>query len=48
LGKNINNMKRKTEALLEASKEISLKVRAEKMWHMFVYCHQNAGKIIVY
>jgi hypothetical protein len=49
LGEGVLTMglQRKTEALVVASKETSLKVTAEKSKYMTVYGGQNAGTIIV-
>jgi hypothetical protein len=44
LGDNIETIKRDTETLIDASKEISLKVNVEKTKYMLVSCHQNAGQ----
>jgi hypothetical protein len=44
MGKNINNTKKKTEALLGASKEVGLGVNAEKIRYTFItHCH-NTGQ----
>jgi hypothetical protein len=37
-------MKKNTEALLEAIREISLEVNSEKTKHMIMCRHQNAGQ----
>jgi hypothetical protein len=42
--KNINIIKKNTEALLDASKEIGLEVNSEKTKYMFMSHHQTAGQ----
>jgi hypothetical protein len=44
LGKNINSINRKTEALLDARKEVGPEVNAEKTKCMFMSHHQTAGQ----
>jgi hypothetical protein len=44
LGENIHVIKKNAEALLDASKEISLEVNSEKTKYMFMSRHQTAGK----
>jgi hypothetical protein len=39
-----NTLKKNTEALLEASREVGLEINTEKTWYMVVSSHQNAGK----
>jgi len=41
---NISTIKRNTEALLETSCEVGLKVSAEKTKYLFMFRHQNAGQ----
>lgn len=40
---NINTLKKKTEALLLASREVGLELNTEKAKYMAVFHHQNAG-----
>jgi hypothetical protein len=42
LEENINTMKRNTESLLEANREVSLEVNAEKAKYMIMSHHRNA------
>jgi ribosomal protein S2 len=44
LGDNIVTIKRKTETLFDVSKEVGLKVNAEKTQCIFLSRHQHAGK----
>jgi hypothetical protein len=43
LAENINTSRRKTEALLEASREVGLEVKTEKIKCMVISHHQNVG-----
>jgi hypothetical protein len=44
LGDNIDAIKRKTETVIHASKEVGQEVNVEKTKYMLVSCHQNAGQ----
>jgi hypothetical protein len=44
LGKTINIINKKTEALLDASRGFGLGVSTEKTKNMVISCHQNAGQ----
>jgi hypothetical protein len=44
LGENINIIEKDTEALLEASSEVSLEVNTEKTKCMVMFRYQNPGK----
>jgi hypothetical protein len=44
LNKNINIIKKSTEALLDANKEVGLEVNAEETECMFMSYHQTTGK----
>jgi hypothetical protein len=41
---NINTLKKNTEALLQASREVCLKVNKEETKYMVTSQHQNAGQ----
>jgi hypothetical protein len=44
LGRNIDSIKKKTETLIGASKEVGLEINAEKTKYMLLSYHQNAGQ----
>jgi hypothetical protein len=44
LGDNLDTIKKNTEALIGASKEVGLEVNAEKTKYMLLSRHQNAGQ----
>jgi hypothetical protein len=44
LGDNVDTMKKNTSTLIDASKEVGLKVNTEKTKYMFVFRHQNIGQ----
>jgi hypothetical protein len=44
LGENIDTIKKHTETSIEASKEVSLDTNIEKIKHMLLSRHQNAGQ----
>jgi len=45
LGGTIHTVKKNTEALVVATKEIGLEVKAHKTKYMIVFRDQNAGRI---
>jgi ribosomal protein S2 len=44
LGDNIDTIKKSTQTLIDASKEVGLQVNTEKTKYMLPYRHQNAGQ----
>jgi hypothetical protein len=44
LGGNINIVKRNTETLIDASKEVGIEVNAEKTKYVLLFRYQNAGQ----
>jgi hypothetical protein len=39
---NIDTIKKNTETLIDANKEVSLEVNTEKTKYVLLFCHQNA------
>jgi hypothetical protein len=46
LGDNIDTIKKNTQTLIDANKEIGLEVNTQKTRYMLLSHHQNAGKIL--
>jgi hypothetical protein len=44
MGKNIDIIKKNTEALLDSSKEVGLEVNPEKTKYMLMSCSQKIGR----
>jgi hypothetical protein len=44
LGDNMDTIKKNTETLIDASKEVGLEVNTEKTEYMLLSLHQNAGQ----
>jgi hypothetical protein len=44
LGDDIDTIKKNTETLIDASKEVGLEVNAEKTKYMLLSLHQNSGQ----
>jgi hypothetical protein len=44
LGDNIDTIKKDTETLIDASKEVGLEINVEKTEYMFMFYHQNAAQ----
>jgi hypothetical protein len=44
LGDNIDTVKKNTETLNDASKEVGLEINVEKTKYMLLSCHKNAGQ----
>jgi hypothetical protein len=44
LDKNLNKIKKSTEAVVDANKDVGLEVNAEKTEYMFISRHLNTGR----
>jgi hypothetical protein len=47
LGDYIENIKKNTQNLIDASREVGLEVNTEKTKYMLPSCHQILGKIMI-
>jgi hypothetical protein len=47
-GEKINTIKKETEVLLKAYREVDPGVNSEKTKYMVMSCHENAGKIVIH
>jgi biotin operon repressor len=46
LGDNIDSIRKNTETVIDAIKEVGIEVNAKKTKYMLLSCHQNAGKMM--
>jgi hypothetical protein len=44
LGDNIDTIKKNTDSVIDASKEVSPELNAKETTYMLLFCHQNAGQ----
>jgi hypothetical protein len=44
LGDNIDTIKENSKTLIDASKEVGLKINVQKTNYVFLFRHQNAGQ----
>jgi hypothetical protein len=44
LGDNIDTIKKNTETLIDANKEVGLEINVDKTKYMLLYHHQNVGQ----